>query len=291
MFFRTQWIIESWWCTWIQLQMVATVSKEDCFLTIWMYINIWLLPSSRRYYWLATTEDEKNEVTKYFKVQKEWNALLDEWHQNQRVVIGYEWYYELLCLVKSKSEEDYIWFSFFEGMHHHAAIITSLLCSKFNHSTNELITGSLTMEQFRSGSIKYFKDPGTTVSNHLNQIMASQFEAPMFDNQFHVSKYVPKQNVKQAADLIQATKLQSQWISNFKISFARTLVSKVLAQWLQDTIIHSSKDTRGKPSYRPALVKAYDMSYQDFCTLAAFKKRTSIYEGKDLHAYGYPQCL
>jgi hypothetical protein len=131
-------------------------------------------------------------VTKYFKVQKEWNALLDEWHQNQRVVIGYEWYYELLCLVKSKSEEDYIWFSFFEGMHRHAAIITGLLCSKFNHSTNKLIPGSLTMEQFKNESIKNFKEPRTTVSNHLNQIMARQFEAPMFDNQFHMSAYVPK---------------------------------------------------------------------------------------------------
>ncbi len=239
----------------------------------------------------ATTEDGEDEVTTYFKVQKEWNRLLDKWHTYQRSVIVCEGYYELLFLVKSKSEEDYIWFSFFEGMHCHAAITTSLLCSKFNHSTNELIPGSITMEQFRSGSIKYFKDPGITVSNHLNQIIASQFEAPMFDNQFHVSAYVPNGNVKQATELIQATKLQSQWISNFKISFARTLVSKVLAQWLQDTIIHSSKDTRGKPSYRPALVKAYDMSYQDFCTLAAFKKRTSIYEGKDLHAYGYPQCL
>ena len=56
-------------------------------------------------------------------------------------------------------------------------------------------------------------------------------------------------------------------------------------------MIHSSKDTRGKPSYRPALVKNYDMSYQDFCTPAVFKKRTSIYEGKDLHAYGYLRCL
>ena len=56
-------------------------------------------------------------------------------------------------------------------------------------------------------------------------------------------------------------------------------------------MIHSSKDTRGKPSHCLALVKAYDMSYQDFCTPAAFKKKTSIYEGTDFHAYGYPQRL
>ena len=119
-------------------------------------------------------------------------------------------------------------------------------------------------------------------------MLLQKTEMMRFDTQFHVSAYVPKWNVKQAADLIQATKLQSQWISNFKISSAHTLVSKALAQWLQDTMIHSSKATRGKPSYCPALV---NMSYRDFCTPAAFKKRTSIYEGKDLHAYGYLRCL
>ena len=97
--------------------------------------------------------------------------------------------------------------------------------------------------------------------------------------------------MKQAADLIQATTLQSLWISNFKISLATTSLSKVLAKWLQDTMTHSSKDTRGKPSYRPALAKADDMSYQDFCTPIQFKKRSHIYEGRDLHAYGCPQCL
>ena len=61
----------------------------------------------------GTTEHGEDELTKYFKVLKEWNALLEEWHENQTVVIGYKWYYKLLFLVKSKSEEDHIWFSFF----------------------------------------------------------------------------------------------------------------------------------------------------------------------------------
>jgi hypothetical protein len=56
-------------------------------------------------------------------------------------------------------------------------------------------------------------------------------------------------------------------------------------------MIHSSKDMRGKPSYYPALAKADNMSYQDFCTLAVFRKRSSIYEERDLNAYGYSKCL
>jgi hypothetical protein len=86
----------------------------------------------------------------------------------------------LLFLVKSTSQVDHIWFSFFEGMHHHAAIVAGLVCSKFNHFTNELEPGSLTLEDFRNGSIKSFKELGTTVSDYLNQIMSKKIDAPMF---------------------------------------------------------------------------------------------------------------
>jgi hypothetical protein len=91
---------------------------------------------------------------------------LFQWKEEEKVIIGFEWYYELLFLVKSTSQVDHIWFSFFKGMHCHAAIVAGLVCSKFNHSTNELELGSLTLEDFRNGSLKSFKEPGTTASDH-----------------------------------------------------------------------------------------------------------------------------
>jgi hypothetical protein len=96
-------------------------------------------------------------------------------------------------------------------MHRHTAIVAGFVCSKFNHLTNELEPGSLTLEGFRNGDIKPFKEPYTSVSNHLDQIMSKKFNAPMFQNQFHLSAYVPKQAMN-AADLIEATQLQSLWI-------------------------------------------------------------------------------
>ncbi len=88
-------------------------------------------------------------------------------------VRGYKRYHELLFLVKSSSTVDHVWFSFFEGMHRHAAIVAGLVCSKFDHTTNELFPGSLTLNNFRNeGSVKNFKVPGTTVEEHLGQIMA-----------------------------------------------------------------------------------------------------------------------
>jgi hypothetical protein len=58
--------------------------------------------------------------------------------------------------------------------------------------------------------------------------MSKKFNVPMFLNQFHLSAYVPKQTMN-AADLIEATQLQSLWISNFERSSTNTTISKVPA--------------------------------------------------------------
>jgi hypothetical protein len=143
-------------------------------------------------------------VATYFKVEKQWDELLDQWNKEGKVANGFKRYYKLLFLVKSASEVDHTWFSFFEGMHCHAAIVGVLVCSKFNHLTHKLELGSLTLEDFRNGDIKSFKEPYTTVSDHLDQIMSKKNNAPMFQNQFHLSAYVPKQTMN-VADLIEAT--------------------------------------------------------------------------------------
>jgi hypothetical protein len=230
-------------------------------------------------------------VVKYFGVQKQWDQLLNQWYKENKEVRGYKQYYELLFLVKSSSTVDHAWFSFFEGMHRHAAIVAGLVCSEFNHTTNELKPGSLTLGNFRNeGAVKNFKVLGTTVEEHLDQIMAKEFDAPMFHNEFHLSVYIPKQAMD-ANKLIEATRLQSLWISNFKKSSATTTISKVLARWLKTTLLHTTKETRSNPKYRSALGKGHDMYYQEACTVGNYKKENHPYEGKDKPAYGYPDCL
>ncbi len=175
-------------------------------------------------------------------------------------------------------------------MHRHAAIVTGLVCSKFNHLTNELQPGSLTLEDFRNANIKSFKEPNTSVSDHLNQIMSKQFNAPMVHNQFHLSAYVPNQTMT-VADLINATRCQSLWISNFKRTLANTTISKVLANWLEQMLHHSMKDTRMNSSYHPALVNSFNMYYQEACTTERYKKKNHFHKGKDQILYRYPLCL
>jgi hypothetical protein len=108
----------------------------------------------------------------------------------------------------------------------------------------------------------------------------------MFHNEFHLSVYIPKQAMD-AKELIDATRLQSLWISNFKKSSATTTISKVLARWLETILLHTTKETRWNPKYRLAL----DMYYQEACTVKNYKKKIHPYKGKDKLTYGYPDCL
>jgi len=120
----------------------------------------------------AITEEGELKVVKYFKIENKWDCLMEEWEHQKKTVTGFKRYFELLFLVKSESRRDEVWFSFFEGMHQHAAIVAGLLCSKFNHITKELKLGSLTLKDFSGeGIIKSFKDPGILVEDYLNKIM------------------------------------------------------------------------------------------------------------------------
>jgi hypothetical protein len=76
-----------------------------------------------------------------------------------------------------------------------------------------------------------------------------------------------------ANKLIEATRLQSLWISSFKKSLATMTVSKVLARWLETTLLHTTKETRLNAKYRPALGKGHDMYYQEACTVKNYKKK------------------
>ncbi len=182
----------------------------------------------------ATMEEGENKVVEYFEVDNIWECLLHKWEKENQNVTGFKQYYELLFLVKSISRKDKVWFSFFEGMHQHAAVVAGLVCSKFNHSTNELKLGSVKLIDFRNeGVIKSFKDPGITIEEHLDKIMKKDINAPMFNNTFHLLAYIPKtENAKEnARKLIEGAKLQSSWISNFKMSSARTTLSKNITNW------------------------------------------------------------
>ena len=252
----------------------------------------------------ATTEEGEQEVLMYFQVDNgRWKELLQEWQEKHKTPLtGFRRYYELLYLVKSQSRYDHIWFSFFEGMHRHAAIVAGLVCSKFNHSTNELDPGSLTLDDFKNeGVLKSFKDPEITVAAHLDMIMTKTIDAPMFHNGFNLTAYIPKTQGqgmnainKDAGKLIEAARMYSEWISNFKLASATRTLSKNIAQWLETTLNHSTKDTRNNRNYRPKVNedKASVIVPQNDTKPTNFQKdMKKKYQHDDAVCYGCPSCI
>jgi len=243
-----------------------------------------------------TTMEGETQVAEYFNVQLEWENLTEKWEKENRTVIGFRRYYELLFLVKSKSKYDQIWFSFFEGMHRHAAVIIGTLCAKFNHSTNELEPGSLTLEHFKNKDIvKSFGDPGLSVEEQLNNIMTKQTEAPMFNNTFCFHGYIPKiTNLTDAGNIIEGAKLQSAWISRFKVHSARVTISKNIAVWLKLIQAHSTGATRNNSKYRPNIARrdASKIVHQVDTKVSTYRKAIDQNgRGDDCHVYNVPSVI
>jgi hypothetical protein len=126
-------------------------------------IGISLLPPSTKFYDLVqgenfkqfllidgTTEDGQNVIAQHYNV-------LDKWTASNHECDHIETYYKLLLLVKTKSKNDNVWIRFIEGLHKHAAIITSLLCMKFDYSNNKIIPGSLQLGDFGKAQIPHYK--------------------------------------------------------------------------------------------------------------------------------------
>jgi hypothetical protein len=254
----------------------------------------------------ATTEDGEQKVLRFYSVgDGHWEEVLRAWEEKHKTPLtGFLRYYELLFLVKSRRAWfDHIWFSFFEGMHRHAAIVAGLVCSKFNYSTNELVPGSLTLDDFRKeGVLKSFKDPHITVGEHLNMIMAKEIDAPMLQNDFHLVAYFPTRIRgstiddinKEAGKLIDAARMYSQWISNFKLTSATTTLSKNLVAWFLTTLNESRKDTRNNRNHRPkvdAEKAPVILPQKDTKPTAVQREMTKMKETDDAVCYGCPSCI
>ncbi len=67
-------------------------------------------------------------------------------------------YFYLLLTVKYQSDKDYIWISFYEGLHRHAALLLSLTSAAFNLTENEIKFKSLTKDYFRQQQLENFKE-------------------------------------------------------------------------------------------------------------------------------------
>ena len=78
----------------------------------------------------GTTKEGQDRIADFYQV-----AIL--WEQMEKSECNYDQYFQLLMLVNTYSIADYLWVSFVEGLHRHAATILALLCWIRNHDSCE----------------------------------------------------------------------------------------------------------------------------------------------------------
>ncbi len=64
----------------------------------------------------GTTKEGQDRISNYHQVEK-------IWEQMDKSKCNYQRYYQLLMLVKTESQVNFLWVSFVEGLHRHAATI------------------------------------------------------------------------------------------------------------------------------------------------------------------------
>ncbi len=255
-----------------------------------------MIPPSTKFYNLAqgenfkqflsiveTTEDGKNAIAQHYGVLDKWTASN---HEGDHV----ETYYKLLLLVKTKSKNDNVWISFIEGLHRHAAILTSLLCIKFDYSNNKIIPGSLQLDDFEKAQIPHYKNYGITPREQLGQIVGNHFEALMLKTPMLIQAYIPNRVANQSGATIQplmeSLKIKSDWISISKAISANKTISKLLSTWLIETIAHSTTEKRNNTNKRPKFTAMF--IYQEQLTIDKYNNLVS--SGTE-YKLGYPTVI
>ncbi len=141
-------------------------------------------------------------------------------------------YYKLLHIIKTLSNQDFVWISFVEGLHRHAAIGMCLTCSTFNLEDNNIDHNSLKRKDFKLAGVPHYKNPQTSPIQVLNAILNGNFDAPMLMNPFLVRVLLPAHKKLQTDALMNTLKESSMWISTNKRLSNEKPTSKQLADEL-----------------------------------------------------------
>jgi len=204
----------------------------------------------------GTTKEGRNNIAKYYDVLEEWKTL-----ENKNNDFLTE-YYKLLFLVKKTSTNDTVWISFVEGLHRHAAIILTLLCSKFDYDNNTLLSKSLDITNFDTADIPNFKLPSNndthlTPEQLLNNINNDGGQLVMLQKLFHAKVYIINDTKCNINKLTEELKLRSAIISHSKLNSAQKTISVKLAIGLQEIMTNSSdiqrKDKKNQPIFNQTI--------------------------------------
>lgn len=233
----------------------------------------------------GTTAEGRNAIAKHYGVLSEWTSST---HKEDFLTQ----YYNLLLLVKTKSTKDNVWFSFVEGLHRHAAIVLSLLCSKFDYDKKALIPKSLDVNTFAAAGITNLRNNDTNIPESpeymLQQISSNDERMCMLKSPFHVTAVFPSQEECNISTLTDVLTLKSASYSNNKLNSACKTISTKIAEVLQDSLNNSTpKQRRSKTQ---PIFTGNDMEYQQNIAKKKFKDLMIANNNNDSFL-GYPKTL
>jgi hypothetical protein len=226
----------------------------------------------------GTTKEGQDRIADFYQVTQMWEKM-------EKSECNHERYFQLLMLVKTDSLADYLWVSFVEGLHRHAATIVALLCTKFDYE-NKILPGSLSIQDFKDAKIPHFVDPKISPKEQMKKIMNGDETSKMLQNPFTVEVYIPKRRHGDISQLMDSMRKQSEWISESKTRAANKTISTLLSIWLVDTLSHSKPEKRNDCNLRPTLTHTF--TYQSPTSTEADAKHSHI---NDEVLYKYPHFL
>ncbi len=121
-------------------------------------------------------------------------------------------YSSLLLMVNTRSKQDNVWFSFYEGLHRHASLLITLLSAIFDTTTYKLKFKTLSVDYFKQHLLLNFKYVDETPHKHLNKIFERQISAPMLTETFPIKCIISKK-LKECHSKALLTSLQGNFAS------------------------------------------------------------------------------
>ena len=139
-----------------------------------------------------TTQEGRDLIAEHFDITDKWNKNYKSGTKKGLISDSASAYYYLLMTVKCESKNDFIWMSFYEGLHRHAALLLSLTSSAFNLTKNEIKFKSLTTDYFLQQRLENFKSDIKQPHEQLTDVFDGKVKAKMLSEIFNIKAIIPR---------------------------------------------------------------------------------------------------
>jgi hypothetical protein len=227
--------------------------------------------TSKKFQDLLLTDPIKQEgqdiIAEHFDITDKWAKVKCLGQEKGTFSDAASAYFYLQLTVKYHSDKDYIWISFYEGLHRHAALLLSLTLSAFNLTKNEIKFKSLTKDYFQQQHLENFKENSKQPHEQLSNIFDGKENPKMLTEPFNLRAIILKKvegtiSINAVAEFTNKSTKYSEIISNSKRTSAENSTSSLLSKALHHDQQMSTLDKCNMTTIRPNLFHTYKVLVQ-----------------------------